>query len=82
MPYVGIALLVSGLWVRTAAAETGGKPIWWIDVRPLHLVLWLLSKISLVVLHAPRLFGVLLGCNVLVGVLACSLLKPSDKKST
>ena len=68
----------SAATIRIVGIKTGGKPMWWANVRPSPLLLCLLSTVLLVVLRAPRGSDVLLGGDKVLGIAAHAVLKPSS----
>lgn len=37
---LGWLLIISGVWRRTEGVETCGKRIWWVEVRPIHMLIY------------------------------------------
>ena len=71
LPAVGFCLLSVGVWTRGTGIETGGRPIWWRDLRPFHGLLWVTVSLAFPFLHSKRrrhVVSALIAFDTLLGI--------------
>ncbi len=75
LPAMGF-LVIYFMGLRKAGAETGGAPIWWNNLRPIHSILW--GAFAFAAIIGKHWAWIILAADTLFGTLAFLTWSPAS----